>query len=182
MMRGLRLGKNSPQILNRNGIYSKFKTDLSDMTETDITRTDSDDPDFRDLVKLLDSEMTGRYGELQKWYNQFNIIEFNKTVIVAYTGDLPVGCGCFRVFDDVSAEIKRMFVKPEYRGTGIAEKILLELEKWASELGFSVTVLETAIKQPEAIRFYTRLGYKRIENYGQYAGNQNSICMSKKLD
>ena len=94
------------------------------MMTTDITRTDSDNPDFRDLVKLLDSEMTGRYGELQKWYNQFNIIESNKTVIVAYAGDLPVGCGCFKIFDDVSSEIKRMFVKPEYRGTGIAEKIL----------------------------------------------------------
>ena len=151
------------------------------MITTNITRTDSDDPDFRDLEKMLDVEITGRYGELQKWYNQFNIIESNKTVVVAYAGDLPVGCGCFKVFDEASAEIKRMFVKPTYRGTGIAEKILLELEKWASELGFSVTVLETAIKQPEAIRFYTKLGYKRIENYGQYAGNQNSICMSKKL-
>ena len=147
-----------------------------------ITRTDSNNPDFRDLVIQLDSELTSRYGELQKWHDQFNIIESNNTVIVAYNGDLPVGCGCFKVFDDVSAEIKRMFVKPEYRGTGIAEKILLELEKWASELGFKFTVLETAIKQPEAIRFYTRLNYKRIENYGPYAGNQNSICMRKKLD
>ena len=146
-----------------------------------ITRTDSDNPGFRELIKLLDSEMTERYGELQKWYNQFNIIESNKTVVLACDGDIPVGCGCFRIFGDVSVEIKRMFVKPQYRGTGTAEKILFELEKWASEQGFSVAVLETAIKQPEAIRFYTRLGYKRTENYGQYAGNQNSICMSKKL-
>lgn len=151
------------------------------MTTTSITRTDSNDPHFRDLERLLNDEMSGRYGELQKWYNQFNIIESNNTVVVAFAEGLHVGCGCIREFDDVSAEIKRMFVKPEYRGTGIAEKILLELEKWASELGFSVTVLETAIKQPEAIRFYTRLGYKRIENYGQYAGNKNSVCMRKRL-
>jgi putative acetyltransferase len=146
-----------------------------------IARTNCDDPRFRDLESLLNAEMSERYGELQKWYDQFNIIKSNATVVVAYAGDLPIGCGCLREFGEEAAEIKRMFVKPGFRGTGIAEKILLELEKWASELGYSVTVLETAIKQPEAIRFYTRLGYKRIENYGQYAGNDNSICMSKRL-
>jgi putative acetyltransferase len=151
------------------------------MIPTAITRTDSDNPDFRGLVLLLDTELTSLYGELQKWHDQFNIIESNKTVVVAYNGDLPVGCGCFKVFDDVSAEIKRMYVKPEYRGTGIAEKILLELEKWASELGNNFIVLETAIKQPAAIRFYTRLNYKKIENYGPYIGIESSICMRKKL-
>jgi putative acetyltransferase len=151
------------------------------MTSVNITRTVSDNPDFRDLVRLLDTELTRRYGEMQKWHDQFNIIESNKTVVVAFSGGLPVGCGCFKVFDDASAEIKRMFVKPEYRGTGIAEKILLELEKWAAELGFRFIVLETAIKQPEAIRFYERLNYTRIENYEPYAGNQNSICMRKEL-
>lgn len=146
-----------------------------------ITRTDSDNPGFRDLERMLNAEMYSRYGELQKWYDQFNIIESNKTVVVAFDGSVPAGCGCIRKFDAVSAEIKRMFVKPGHRGTGIAEKILLELETWATELGYSSTVLETALKQPEAIRFYTRMGYTRIENYGQYAGNQNSICMRKTL-
>lgn len=148
---------------------------------TELIRTTSDNPHFRELENMLNSEMTSRYGELQKWYNQFNIIESNKTVVVAYTGTIPAGCGCIRKYNDVSAEIKRMFVKPENRGTGIAGKILHEIEKWASELGFSYTVLETAIKQPEAIRFYIKSGYFRIENYGQYAGNQNSICMKKIL-
>lgn len=146
-----------------------------------ITRTDSDNPGFRELISLLDAEMTQRYGELQKKYNQFNIIESNTTVVVAYDLDSPVGCGCFRRYDKVTAEIKRMFVKPGYRGTGIAEKILTELERWASESGYSSAILETAIKQPEAIRFYTRLGYVRIPNYGQYEGDENSICMSKEI-
>ena len=75
-----------------------------------------------------------------------------------------------------------MVVKPECRGNGIAKLILLELEKWAMEKGFTKSVLETGVKQPEAIRFYTKLGYVKTQNYGQYIGNENSICMSKKLN
>jgi GNAT superfamily N-acetyltransferase len=107
--------------------------------------------------------------------------QFKNTVVIGYIGSKPVGCGCFKVFNNNAIEIKRMVVRPESRGSGIAKLILSELEKWAIEKGFSVSVLETGIKQPEAIRFYTKLGYTRIDNYGQYKDNQNSICMSKAL-
>lgn len=80
-----------------------------------------------------------------------------------------------------SIEIKRMFVKSENRGSGIAQLILNELEKWAIENNFFKSILETGIKQPGAIRFYTKSGYVKIDNYGQYAGNSNSFCMSKNL-
>lgn len=153
----------------------------TDMNPIEIIRTDSDNPDFRYLENMLDAEMINRYGEIQKWYGQFNTINSKKTVVVAYSAVEPVGCGCFRELGESSAEVKRMFVKTGFRGTGVAEKILIELEKWASELGYSATVLETGIKQPEAIRFYTKLGYTRIENYGQYAGNNNSLCFRKYL-
>jgi len=146
-----------------------------------IVRTTSDSPDFRELVVLLDNDLDSRYGVLQEHYNQFNRIEANNTVVVAYLEDIPVGCGCFKKFDNDSVEIKRMFVKDDYRGKGIARKILTELEKWATEIGYKNTVLETGSKQFEAINFYTNFGYNRIENFGQYAGNTNSICMSKSL-
>ena len=78
-----------------------------------------------------------------------------------------------------TVEIKRMFVRPENRGSGAAKQLLDELEKWAIEFGCSRAVLETGMKNPEAIRFYTKSGYATIENYGQYVGMETSICMAK---
>ncbi len=78
-------------------------------------------------------------------------------------------------------EIKRMFTLPEARGIGIASLILAALESWAAELDFSKCILETGFKQPEAIALYEKNGYSRIENYGQYAGVENSLCFEKKL-
>ncbi|HEY4788271.1 MAG TPA: GNAT family N-acetyltransferase [Bacteroidales bacterium] len=146
-----------------------------------IVRDNSNSEDFRQLVELLDKELYLRYGALQAQYDKYNKIEFLDTVVIGYIDKKPAGCGCFKVFETNTVEIKRMIVKSEHRGSGIASMILLELEKWAVEMGFSGAVLETGIKQVEAIKFYTKLGYQRIGNYGQYIGNENSICMSKEL-
>ena len=72
-----------------------------------------------------------------------------------------------------------MFVRLENRGRGIAGEILNELETWAKELNFSEFVLETGVKQPEAIRLYQKSGYETIPNYGQYLNVENSVCMKK---
>lgn len=74
-----------------------------------------------------------------------------------------------------------MYVSSEYRGFGIADKILDEIEKRVLKTGISKIVQETGIKQTEAIRFYLRKGYIRIHNYGQYEGNQDSVCMEKVI-
>ena len=93
----------------------------------------------------------------------------------------PAGCGCFKKYGPDTVEIKRIYVKPEYRGAGIAQQILAELERWAVEAGFSAAILETGNKQPEAIGLYQKNGYRRIANYGPYAGLADSICFGKKL-
>ena len=74
-----------------------------------------------------------------------------------------------------------MFVPLESRGKGIATKVLLELEDWAREMSFTRCVLETGLKQPEAIRLYEKNGYERIANYGQYIDVGNSVCFGKDI-
>ncbi|HEY9116189.1 MAG TPA: GNAT family N-acetyltransferase, partial [Roseivirga sp.] len=81
----------------------------------------------------------------------------------------------------ISIEIKRMYVLENFRGQGVAGLILTELEKWAKELGYSQSVLETGKRQPEAISLYTKHGYEVTENYGQYQGVANSVCFKKHL-
>jgi len=146
-----------------------------------LQRTDSTNPDFQKLVVQLDKELKIRDGEEHSFYNQFNKIDSIKNVIVAFQVDKAVGCGAFKHYEEDIAEIKRMFVYSEYRGKGIAQAILHELEKCAAELNYKICILETGKKQPEAIRLYEKAGYHRIPNYGQYEHVENSVCMKKEI-
>ena len=147
----------------------------------ELLRTSSSNPDFNSLIKELDKGLKDNYGSLQTEYDKYNKIESLNTVVVAYENKEAVGCGCFKQYNSDSVEIKRMFVKPEHRGKGISKKILTELEKWAFETGYSSAVLETGTKQIEAIGLYSKSGYQRIENYGQYQNMSASICFKKDL-
>lgn len=146
-----------------------------------LQRDTSSNGDFRQLVMLLDQDLNGRYGALQATYDQYNTIELLNTVVVAYVDGQPVACGAFKPYDAATVEIKRMFVRPELRGKGLARQVLRELESWAQELGFSQAVLETGRKQIEAMGLYQKNGYHQIENYGQYRGVENSVCFAKSL-
>lgn len=148
---------------------------------TSFLKTDSTNSDFQQLVRLLDADLKFRDGDDHDFYAQFNkIIQINN-VIVCYIDDYAVGCGAFKAFDGDAVEIKRMFVRPEFRGRGLGLEILRALEIWAAESGYSSCVLETGKKQPEAIQLYQKAGYGIIPNYGQYMGVENSVCMRKLL-
>ncbi|WP_343522737.1 GNAT family N-acetyltransferase [Pedobacter sp.] len=152
---------------------------MSDLT---LIRTDSGNADFRKLVALLDQDLAIRDGNDHTFYAQFNKVDTIKEVIVAYQNNIPVGCGAIKPFSTTEAEVKRMFVHPDYRNKGIAAKIVTALENWAMEIGFSATVLETGKKQPEALALYQKIGYRVTPNYGQYIGVDNSVCMAKSLN
>ncbi|MXV53312.1 GNAT family N-acetyltransferase [Pedobacter sp. HMF7647] len=144
-------------------------------------RTDSNNPDFVSLVRELDADLAIRDGDEHAFYSQFNKIDLIKHVVVAYEDAVPLACGAIKQFDDASMEVKRMYTSPGYRSQGVASKVLGELEKWAAELAYKKCVLETGVRQPEAIALYKKNGYQVIENYGQYAGVENSVCFEKKL-
>ncbi|OQP49751.1 GNAT family N-acetyltransferase [Niastella yeongjuensis] len=148
---------------------------------TTFQRTDSGNADFQDLVKLLDEDLAIRDGAEHAFYDQYNKIVNIKHAMVCYLDGQPIGCGAFKEYDEHTVEIKRMYVKPEYRSKGIGLYILRELELWAAELNYPTTILETGKKQPEAIRLYEKAGYTRIKNFGQYENVENSVCMSKDI-
>ena len=72
-----------------------------------------------------------------------------------------------------------MYTLPESRGKGITKAILMELETWAKEEGYTTSILETGYLQFDAIGLYQKLGYEITDNFGQYIGVANSICMKK---
>lgn len=146
-----------------------------------LIRTNSDNDDFRRLVAELDRELAIRDGDEHAFYSQFNKLDTIKHVVVAYLDDAAIGCGAIRPFDETTVEVKRMFVPLEHRGRGIAKEVLKNLETWALELSYVRCILETGLKQPEAIALYTKAGYTSITNYGQYQGMYNSVCFEKLL-
>jgi GNAT superfamily N-acetyltransferase len=144
-------------------------------------RTNSDNPDFIQLVKHLDADLAERDGKDHSFYAQFNKIDKIKHVVLAYENEEPIACGAIKEYAPGTMEVKRMYTSPENRGKGIASEVLRELENWASELSYERCILETGKKQPEAIRLYEKNGYRVISNYGQYAGIENSLCFEKQL-
>jgi len=146
-----------------------------------LIRTDSKHVDFHTLVKALDAELAVRDGDDHDFYHQFNGIQDIHHVLVGYINDEAVACGAIKHFDKQRMEVKRMFVSPSHRGNKYAMDLLDELENWAKELGYTACILETGKNQPEAIRLYHKALYSISENYGQYAGIENSICFRKEL-
>ncbi|HET9055438.1 MAG TPA: GNAT family N-acetyltransferase [Chitinophagaceae bacterium] len=144
-------------------------------------RTDSRDENFKILVNALDNELADRDGADHSFYALFNKIDTIKHVIVAYENNIAVGCGAIKQFSPDTMEVKRMYVRPDKRGKGIASAVLHQLENWSKELNCTRCILETGKRQPEAIALYTKNEYNIIPNYGQYTGVHNSVCFEKKL-
>ncbi len=146
-----------------------------------LQRTDSDNTDFQALVKELDKELAIRDGEDHLFFAQFNKLNAIRHVVLAYDHGKAIGCGAIKEYTIDTMEVKRMFVPLEKRGKGIASAILKELECWAKELGYKTCILETGLKQPEAIALYQKNNYAIIKNYGQYAEVESSVCFEKQL-
>ena len=115
------------------------------------------------------------------FYHQFNNIDALQCVVVAYYNNLAIGCGAIKNFNETAQEVKRMYVRKEFRGQGIAVEILQNLENWALALDFNKCVLETGIHQADAITLYLKCNYSKTHNYGQYQGIATSICFEKVL-
>jgi len=92
-----------------------------------------------------------------------------------------IACGALRRLDAHSAEVKRMYVEPSGRGSGVAAALLRALELQARTRGWTTLRLETGPAQPDAIRFYEREGYRPIPRYGVYVGSDLSLCYERAL-
>ncbi len=147
-----------------------------------VIRTNSKHADFIILVEELDNYLSVINGENDDFFKKFNQLNDLNNVILVYNKESVVGCGAFKTYDDASVEIKRMYVKPDFRREGVAKIILNELEVWAKEIGFSKCILETAKDMKPAVSFYKKSMYSVIPNYGQYKDVSTSICFLKTLN
>lgn len=146
-----------------------------------LLRTDTDHPAVPGLVAMLDAYLSGVNGDRDSFFRPLNKLDAIRNVVVVEEDGQALACGAFREIEPGVVEIKRMFVRPEARGRGIATEVLNELERWAVEMGFSTAVLETSWSMEDAVGLYRRNGYAVIPNYGMYVGVETSVCMRKEL-
>jgi len=145
--------------------------------------TDGRNDDFVMLCHKLDeylNEIVG--GEKQrKEYVQYNALEDIHDVILIYDDKRPIACAGFKLYDGDIAEVKRVFLTTEYRGKGISKLLMSALEDKAKRQGYSSLILETGRPLSSAIGLYQKIGYRIIDNYGEYKDMRESICMRKDI-
>jgi putative acetyltransferase len=147
-----------------------------------VSSVDWDDPDAIALRSAQRAEIEERYGNPDSEPGPAPTAGDISAFFVAYSDDgEALGCGGLRQRDDSEAEIKRMFVAPDHRGTGVSTAILGALEDYGRERGWLRLVLETGAAQPDAVRFYEREGFTRIPNFGHYVDSDISLCYQKPL-
>lgn len=138
----------------------------------------ADEPGLAALLAAQQYELSqadgGRDGAVHPLHDDVSYL-------VAVTGGRVVACGGWQGLEPGVAEIKRMYVRPAFRGRGIARNLVVALEEEALAAGRPVLRLETASYLPSAIGLYRSAGYERIPAYGEYVGNPYSVCFEKSL-
>jgi GNAT superfamily N-acetyltransferase len=171
------------------------------VSDLEIRQTRFGAPVARVLVEAAQADLAARYGEEDT--NPIEAIQFDPpegAFFIGYLGGQPVACGGWRtlshfvtaqtfgsgttaeigISDDV-AEVKRMYAAPTARGTGVASVLLTALEDSARAHGMRRIVLETGLRQPEALRFYAKSGYRQIMNYGYYKDASDCLSFGRDL-
>ncbi len=170
--------------LNDHGV-SPYAFRLADpQPRFSIERVWLDDTDVQLLISNLNSDLYSRYpepGALVFSLESADLRDGVGALLMAVLDGEPVGCGAFRVIDDVpgSAEIKRMYVTLAGRGKKIGSALLAEVERTAA--GIDRFALEFGPRQPEAQAMFESAGYVVCEPWGPFIGKEFSICMEKVL-
>ncbi|MFO6451620.1 MULTISPECIES: GNAT family N-acetyltransferase [unclassified Aeromicrobium] len=147
----------------------------------EIVEVDFMDPRVFDLRARMGTEMSDLYGRVRHGVSAEEITADSVLAcLLALDGDRPVGTVSLRRLRDL-VEIKRMFLLPETRGTGLAARLLAAIEDRAREVTDRV-VLHTGERQRAAIALYARSGYEPIDIYPPYDQVPESLCFAKRLD
>ena len=134
------------------------------------------------LIEELYEELARRYGDPGNGpFRPEDVTGSRSLFLIARVEGRVLGCGGLREDGPDTAEVKRMYVRPEARGEGLGRRLLLELERHAVLLGYKRIRLETGIPQPEALRLYESSGYRRIPGYGEYKDDPRTVSFEKDL-
>jgi GNAT superfamily N-acetyltransferase len=150
----------------------------------EIRRVNYGADEVRALTAALDAELLGRYdgragSGADPPEGAFEPPE--GVFLLAWEDEKPVACGGVCRYEGATAELRRMYVRPDARGRGLSRALLRALEDEARGLGYDFLRLETGDRQPEAIALYVSSGYQPIPRFGPFADDERSVCLEKRL-
>lgn len=147
-----------------------------------ITAERPDTPDAIALISELEAALEPLYPqESRHGLSVERLIAEAVPFFILRSGELAAGCGGVKLFGTTYGEIKRMYVRPQFRGQGFAKLMLNHLSDYAQAQGITLLRLETGIHQHEAIGLYERLGFHRIAPFGDYKEDPLSLFYEKSL-
>jgi GNAT superfamily N-acetyltransferase len=157
---------------------------MNDEATFTIERFDILSHTARTLIEALNAELSSRYPEDGATHFRLDpdeVADGRGAFLVASRAGKPVGCGAVRRIEGRTGEIKRMYVRLEERGRGLGRALLAALEAEAQALGITRLVLETGVRNPEALALYEQAGFSPIAPFGEYVDSPLSVCMGKDL-
>jgi putative acetyltransferase len=147
-----------------------------------ITPERPDSPDAKALIGELTAYLTPLAPpESQHGYTVEKMLARNVAFFVVRSDNEPAACGGLELFGDEYGEIKRMYVRPIFRGQGLAKLMVNHLEDYARSKGMSLVRLETGSMMSDANGLYERMGFYRIPHFGDYKKDPLSNFYEKKL-
>ena len=147
-----------------------------------IVPEDPASPDASALIVELDAHLEPLYPrESRHGFSVQKLIADDVAFFVIRDNGAAAGCGGLKRFGTDYGEIKRMYVRPQFRGLGFGKLMLDYLTDHATRFGIGILRLETGIHQHAAIRLYERQGFQRIPPFGPYRDDPVSLCYEKRI-
>jgi GNAT superfamily N-acetyltransferase len=147
-----------------------------------ITRERPDSADAIDLITELEAHLDPLYpAKSRHGYSVEKLIAQAVAFFVLRENEAPAGCGGIQLFGTEYGELKRMYVRPRFRGLGFGKLLLDHLADYARTHGVGLVRLETGIHQTAAIRLYERMGFQRIPPFGDYVEDPLSLFYEKRI-
>jgi GNAT superfamily N-acetyltransferase len=158
------------------------RADTLQPLSVEITSEHPASPDATALIAELDAHLEPLYArESRHGFSVARLIAERVAFFVIRADGSPAGCGGIKLFDGEYGEIKRMYVRPQFRGQKLGKQMLDHLADYAASHGINLLRLETGIHQLAAIRLYEQEGFRRIPPFGSYRADPVSVCYEKRL-
>lgn len=140
-----------------------------------------DSPDALALIMELESHLEPLYPpESRHGFSVERLLAEDVAFFVVRSNGTPAGCGGIKLFGAEYGELKRMYVRPAFRGLGFGTQLIDHLAAYAGQRRVSLLRLETGIHQREAIRLYQRAGFRRIPPFGAYKEDPLSLFFERR--
>jgi putative acetyltransferase len=147
-----------------------------------ITPERPDSPDAKVLIDELTAYLSPLAPpESQHGYTVEKMLARNVVFFVMRSDNEPAGCGGLELFGDEFGEIKRMYVRPKFRGQGLGKLMVNHLCDHAVANGVNSVRLETGSMMNAANALYERMGFYRIPHFGEYKHDPLSNFYEKKI-